>query len=198
MSEKAIDLGLTPLEVAASTPAGERILAAASRLFYERGIGATGVDLIALESDVTKRTLYQRFGSKENLVARYLNARAHAWQREVLAHLDGREPLAAIVALYDLAESWSDAGRGCAFVNAWGEVGETSQAVAEVVRAEKGWMRALFDTLAGSAQVGAVLHALYEGAQVNASIERSDEPFRAASAASKTWLAQGLSGDDAR
>lgn len=197
MSEKGIELELRPLEVAASTPAGERILAVASRLFYERGIGATGVDLIALESDVTKRTLYQRFGSKENLVAQYLTARAHAWQREVLAHLDGREPLDAIVALYTLAESWSDAGRGCAFVNAWGEIGETAQPVAGVVRAEKRWMRTLFDTLAGSSQVGAVLHALYEGAQVNASIERSDEPFREASAASKAWLVHGFSGRDA-
>ncbi|NEE13916.1 helix-turn-helix transcriptional regulator, partial [Streptomyces sp. SID7499] len=47
------------------TPAARRALAAAGRLFYDRGIHAVGVDLIAAEAGVTKKTLYDRFGSKE-------------------------------------------------------------------------------------------------------------------------------------
>lgn len=46
------------------TPGARRALAAASRLFYERGIHAVGVDLIAAEAGVTKKTLYDRFGSR--------------------------------------------------------------------------------------------------------------------------------------
>ena len=50
------------------TRAARRVLEAAERLFYERGIHAVGVDLIAAEARVTKKTLYDRFGSKERIV----------------------------------------------------------------------------------------------------------------------------------
>src|SRR5262245_49315947 len=50
----------------------ERILAAADRLFYARGIRAVGVDLVAREANVSKRTLYAYFPSKDDLIAAYL------------------------------------------------------------------------------------------------------------------------------
>ncbi|GAB3951788.1 hypothetical protein GCM10028832_05700 [Streptomyces sparsus] len=46
----------------AREPPGRRILAAAEQLFYDRGITAVGVDLIAEQSGVTKRTLCNQFG----------------------------------------------------------------------------------------------------------------------------------------
>lgn len=46
------------------TPAARRVLDTAARLFYDRGIHAVGVDLIAAEAGVTKKTLYDRFGSR--------------------------------------------------------------------------------------------------------------------------------------
>ena len=53
----------------------ERILAAASKLFYGQGIRNVGMDLIAEKAGVTKRTLYYHFRSKDDLVAAYLDAR---------------------------------------------------------------------------------------------------------------------------
>jgi AcrR family transcriptional regulator len=53
----------------------ERILAAASKLFYSQGIRSVGMDLIAEKAGVTKRTLYYHFRSKDDLVAAYLDAR---------------------------------------------------------------------------------------------------------------------------
>jgi len=50
----------------------ERIERAATRLFYRNGIHATGVEQIAREANVSKRTLYQHFTSKNDLVANYL------------------------------------------------------------------------------------------------------------------------------
>lgn len=55
---------LAPVDPVQTTAVGQRILDAASTLFYERGITATGVDLIVEQAGTTKRTLYQRFGSK--------------------------------------------------------------------------------------------------------------------------------------
>ena len=45
----------------------ERILAAADKLFYAQGIRAVGVDAVAAQADVSKRTLYAYFRSKDDL-----------------------------------------------------------------------------------------------------------------------------------
>src|SRR5256885_16321234 len=55
--------------------AHDALLAATSELTYERGITGTGVEAIAARAGVTKRTLYQHFGSKDRLVAEALNDR---------------------------------------------------------------------------------------------------------------------------
>lgn len=52
-----------------------RILDAASRLFYAEGIRAVSVDAVAEKAGVTKRTLYYHFESKDLLVAAYLESR---------------------------------------------------------------------------------------------------------------------------
>lgn len=69
------------------TAGARRILEVASELFYFRGIHAVGVDTIAAESGVTKRTLYDRFGSKDTLVATYLQARDQRWRQLVTDRL---------------------------------------------------------------------------------------------------------------
>ena len=156
------------------TPAGERIHDVAARLFYERGIRATGVDLVADEAGTTKKTLYDRFGSKDGLVAFYLGRRRLRWQRFVLDRLDGVAPgLPRILAMYDALEEWlADASRGCGFVNAHAEIAGTDHPGLAVVHAEKAWARALyveFSRDAGVADpeiVGTGLFLLHEGAVV--------------------------------
>ena len=156
----------------AMTEAGTRLLDAASDLFYRRGVRAVGVDLIAETAGTTKKTLYDRFGSKDALVALYLLRRAHRWRDHLLACLDAagdgdgdRERV--VLAVFDALETWMGAQRrGCAFVNAYAELGDGEHPAVPVIRAEKAWMRTLFDTLAGDRAVGAHLHLLYEGTLV--------------------------------
>ncbi|MFD0541572.1 TetR/AcrR family transcriptional regulator [Actinomadura luteofluorescens] len=62
------------------TPAARRVLQTASELFYERGIGSVGMELIAAEAGVTKKTVYDRFGSKDALILAYLRARDERWR----------------------------------------------------------------------------------------------------------------------
>ena len=166
-----------------TTPAGARLLDTASRLFYERGIRGVGVELIAEEAGTTKKTLYDRFGSKDGLVVLYLRRRAAHWQQRALAHLAGHpEPgPGRILSVFDALEDWLDRQeRGCAFVNAYAEVGGTDHPALPLIRAEKAWMRELFTGLAeeagydGSARLGAQLHLLYEGAVV--ALTAGDEP----------------------
>jgi AcrR family transcriptional regulator len=52
--------------------ARERILGAAQQMFREQGINNTGMDLLCAAAQVSKRTAYQHFGSKDELIAEYL------------------------------------------------------------------------------------------------------------------------------
>jgi AcrR family transcriptional regulator len=128
------------LPLPAMTEAGTRLLDAASDLFYLRGVRAVGVDLIAETAGTTKKTLYDRFGRH-------------------------RERMVLLV--FDALQSWMGTQRrGCAFVNAYAELGDSGHPAVPVIRAEKAWMRTLFDALTGDPDVGAHVHLIYEGTLV--------------------------------
>ena len=155
-----------PFDDPALTPAGERLLDAASELFYRRGIRAVGVDLVAETAGTTKKTLYDRFGSKDELVALYLRRRARRWQAFLFPYVQASGP-DGVLAVFDALASWlREQERGCAFVNAYAEVGGTGHPAESVIRAEKDWMRQVFVALACDTSLGAELHLLYEGAMV--------------------------------
>lgn len=128
------------------TPAARRILDTAAVLFYEQGITAVGVDLLAQRSGVTKRTLYDRFGSKQQLVAAYLVERDRRWRSLVQQlHDDATDPVARVLAPFDALATWLQwAERGCAFVNALAELPEPEHPGRRVVLAEKQWLLELF------------------------------------------------------
>ena len=156
------------------TPAGHRLLDAASDLFYRRGIHAVGVDLIADTAGTTKKTLYDRFGSKDVLVALYLQRRAQRWQAFVLDYLDRHAPELGsrrVLAVFDALEAWMDEyDRGCSFVNAHAEITDANHPAMPVIRAEKGWVRDLYVRLLDEAglpgSLGGQLMLLHEGATV--------------------------------
>ena len=160
----------------AMTEAGTRLLDAASDLFYLRGVRAVGVDLIAETAGTTKKTLYDRFGSKDALVALYLLRRAHRWRATPAGptrrcrghrhrgHGDSHRRERVVLLVFDALQTWmGPQRRGCAFVNAYAELGDSEHPAAAIIRAEKAWMRTLFDTLTGDPDLGAHLHLLYEG-----------------------------------
>jgi AcrR family transcriptional regulator len=104
-------------------PMTERILQAADRLFYQKGIRAVGVDTIAAEAGISKRSLYDTFPSKDALVAAYLKERIRP-----LPVSD--DPAAAqVLKLFDQLQTRFEAGdfRGCPFVNAVTELAQDCQ-----------------------------------------------------------------------
>lgn len=181
------------------TPAGERVLSAASELFYARGIRAVGVDLIAEAAGTTKKTLYDRFGSKDALVAAYLERRMRRWQEFVLDHLarHTREPgVDRVLGVLDALAAWMAAhDRGCAFVNAYAEVGGTDHPGLRVIRAEKRWVRDLYVRLCDEADVvdaewtAGALHVVHEGAIVAATAGGQDDAMVLARAVGECILA---------
>src|SRR6202011_4744042 len=103
----------------------ERILETADRLFYLRGIRAVGVDTIAAEIGISKRTLYNHFPSKDALIKAYLER----WF--VQARPSDKSPVEQILATFDSLERRFSAKdfRGCPFVNAVAELGRKDRAI---------------------------------------------------------------------
>ena len=57
----------------------ERILETAYKLFYAQGYNVTGINQILEESGVAKASLYQHFGSKEDLGIEYIKQVREDW-----------------------------------------------------------------------------------------------------------------------
>ncbi|MDB5401397.1 MAG: transcriptional regulatory protein [Rhodopila sp.] len=107
----------------------DRIMAAADRLFYQKGIRAVGVDAVAAEAGISKRSLYDTFPSKDALVAAYLRQRI----QPLLA--SDQAPAAQVLDLFDQLQTRFAKGdfRGCPFVNAVTELAddcETARGIA--------------------------------------------------------------------
>ena len=67
----------------AMTTEDTRIAALAAEQFQEHGITATGVEALSRAAGISKRTLYQRFGSKEGLIVAAYEALDAAGLRNV-------------------------------------------------------------------------------------------------------------------
>lgn len=158
------------------TPGARRVMAAAARLFYERGIHAVGVDLIAAEAGVTKKTLYDRFGSKERIVVEYLAERDERWRAFVGEFLDaaGPDPRARVLAVFDATTAWAGehSSKGCAMVNAHAEISDPAHPAYPIIVGQKRWMLDLFTELSAkiggdrAGHLGRTLLLLHEGALV--------------------------------
>ncbi|MGP3998763.1 TetR/AcrR family transcriptional regulator [Streptomyces sp. 8N706] len=181
------------------TPAALRVLEAAARLFYERGIHAVGVDLIAAEAGVTKKTLYDRFGSKEQIVVEYLADRDERWRAFLAQRLDAAEPAPAarVLAVFDASRTWSaeNGSKGCSMVNAHAEISEPSHPAYSVITGQKQWMLDLFTHLAGdiapdgAVHLGRTLMLLHEGALVAHGLNIFADPITHAREQAKALLA---------
>lgn len=104
----------------------ERIVEAASALFYGEGIRAVSVDAVAEKAGLTKRTLYYHFASKDELIAAYLEVREQPNLARFRGWYDAADGSAAEktrAVLTNLARTarhpkW----KGCAFLRTSGEL----------------------------------------------------------------------------
>lgn len=184
----------------AKASARERLLAAASELFYAEGVRTVGIDRVIERAGVAKASLYNTFGSKEKLVKAYLDGRHRdtlaGLRRAIDRHNDPRQRLLAV---FDAqAELFADPGfRGCAFVTASAEApdGGVIQRAADDFRAE---IRNMFTELAGQAGapdaplLGRQLQLLYDGAGLSAQLDRDPQAAAAARAAAEALLDAAL------
>jgi AcrR family transcriptional regulator len=168
----------------------ERILAAADKLFYTKGIRAVGVDAVAAEAGVSKRTLYNHYPSKDALIAAYLQAR---FKHIAPSDAPAREQI--LGAFARLERILADGSfRGCPYVNAVIEIGDPRNAAARIALQFKEqrrlWFRALLERLGvGDPDLLATqLQLLSEGALAAALVRGDPALARSARAAAEVLL----------
>jgi len=155
-------------------PPRERLVRAASRLFYYEGVRAVGVERLIAEAGVTKATFYRHFASKDDLVLAYLQTK-DAFYRAVAEPLAaGHPPTEAIDLIFEaIAEHARERGfRGSPFMNAAAEYPDATHQVRRLVASHRDWLRALFQGLltrlghADPESAAGALLMLYDGAMV--------------------------------
>ncbi|KAA9165882.1 TetR/AcrR family transcriptional regulator [Amycolatopsis acidicola] len=171
-----------------------RLLDAAEELFYARGIQTVGMDDIRAASGVSLKRLYQVFPAKDQLVDAYLERRDARWRARLAEYVEQYEgPRRRVLAVFDWLESWfAEPGfRGCAWINAYGELGAVSKAVVRQTRRHKDAFREYVAGLADAAdrpELAGPLFLLAEGAMVTAGISGDTGPARQAKAAAVALL----------
>ncbi|MGW5020333.1 TetR/AcrR family transcriptional regulator [Streptomyces cacaoi] len=174
-----------------------RVLDAADALFYAHGIQSVGMDRIRDVSGVPLKQIYRCFPSKGALIEAYLRRRDE-WARtelekRVAAQVGSTE---RVLAVFDWLYDWFDdpGFRGCAFLNAYGELGAKSPGVARVVREHKAVVRGYLGRLAdetgasGADRLADQLAVLVDGAMSAAAVTGTPAPARQARAAAETLI----------
>ena len=185
---------------AAKPSARERLLAAANELFYTEGVHTVGIDRVIEQAGVAKASLYNTFGSKDELVHAYLEGRHAAMVARItkaVARYDN--PRDRLLGVFDAqGELFAEPGfRGCAFASASAE--SPGDLVAQAADAYRGFVRGLLTDLARDAGVpdperlGRQLHLLYDGASQSARMDHDPSAATAARAAAETLLDKALS-----
>ncbi|MEU2791820.1 TetR/AcrR family transcriptional regulator [Streptomyces sp. NPDC007100] len=183
-----------------------RVLEAAEELYYQYGVHAVRMTQVRDRAEVSLARLYKLYPSKHHLVAAYLQAHGRRLRTQLAASVEETAPppagsQARLLAAFDcMRETAGRPGfRGCAFVNAWAELGangrENHPLVAEAVQEHKTLLRDYLTELAGdyadARGVGEQIHILIEGAMVTSSLLGADAARTARDIASAVLTAAG-------
>ncbi|MEJ7635861.1 TetR family transcriptional regulator [Aeromicrobium sp.] len=189
------------------TPTAIRILETAEGLFYAHGLRAVGVERIADEAGTTKKTIYDRFGSKDGLITAYLRQRCDRWHSHATSYVEEHEPepsRARVLAVLDALDSWMAVNRrGCGFVNAYAELAGTGHNGLSIIAEEKIWTRDYYIGLLTELGVpdpgprGRELALVHEGAIVQLTAGAQPEAMADARELMRRLIDDGVAAEEA-
>ena len=186
-------------KTAAVPSARERLLAAANELFYAEGVHTVGIDRVIERAGVAKASLYNTFGSKDELVKAYLEGRHERIATRITRYIERYDgPRERLLGVFEAqGELFAEPGyRGCAFVSASAE--SPGQGVSHAADEYRGWVRGLLTGLARDAgapdpeALGRQLHMIYDGASLSARMDRDPSAAVTARAAAGALLDAAL------
>jgi AcrR family transcriptional regulator len=171
-------------------------------LFYGNGFHATGMDLVAAETGVSKTSIYKHFRSKEELILAVLKLRDEDFRTWLYGRLEARAdtPRGRLEALFDVLEEWFEQPgfQGCMFIKASAEYQSPEDPINRQSAEHKRLLQEHFAGLAAAAgaqdpdALARQLMLLKEGAIVLAALTHSSAPARDARAAAAALINQAI------
>ncbi len=159
-------------------------------LFYRNGFHATGMDLVAKETGVSKTSIYKHFRTKEELILAVLRLRDENFRNWFFRRMEdlADTPRGQLLAMFDALEEWftQDGFQGCMFIKASAEFQDRNHAINQQAMAHKNLLTDHFRKLAelgGYPDPDALarqLLILKEGAIVIAAMSHTNTPARQA------------------
>ena len=166
---------------------------AVTRLFYEQGFQATGVNQIIEESAVAKASLYEHFPSKDDILRAYLEDATARWRTNFEAFCkDKTAGEKTLLALFEHRKSIAIKGgfRGCTFIRVAYELPNLDEKSLDIIRRHKAFVKDMIKQhialLPGNRSareaedLAEMIIWLYEGSGVQSVLERSAHPIDSA------------------
>lgn len=180
--------------------ARDRIVETAERLFYSEGVRAVGIDRIIAEAEVAKMTLYNHFGSKDELILDVLKYREQKFGEMFARWIERHEKkgLDRLEAFFAALKDWfkSSDFRGCAFINATVELADARHQATRFAAEHKHRFYDLLSEIIADSQgpkataATPAIALLVEGAIVTAVMEQTADPADLAQDAALTLIAK--------
>jgi AcrR family transcriptional regulator len=180
----------------------QQLVDTAIDLFSAHGFHGVGIDRIAEEANVSKKTMYQHFRSKEELILAALRHHDGLFRNHFMKAVEARggTPYERLLAIFDVAREWFTDNRfyGCMFINAVGEYSQPGTPIRQVCREFKRLMRSYIEKLAeaaglhDAAGVAAELAILLEGSIVTAQVSGTPDCAMTAKRAAKVLIDNAL------
>ncbi|MFL0358958.1 TetR/AcrR family transcriptional regulator [Curtobacterium flaccumfaciens] len=154
----------------------DRLIEAATELFYAEGLRAVSVDRVIERAGTTKVTFYRHFKSKDDLVVAHLERRAQQERDGIgaaIEHAGGDSDRTFELIAGALGSMACEPGfRGCPFINAAAEYPDPTSAVRQTVDRHRAWCKETYEQiiaplgLPDPAGIAADLMLLRDGAMV--------------------------------
>ncbi|UWQ62096.1 TetR/AcrR family transcriptional regulator [Leisingera caerulea] len=180
----------------------DELIRRALDLFYGNGFHATGMDLVAAETGVSKTSIYKHFRSKEELILAVLRLRDEDFRSWLYGRLEARAdtPRGQLEALFDVLEEWfgQPGFQGCMFIKASAEYQSPEDPINVQSAEHKRLLQEHFARLAAEAgarepvTLARQLMVLKEGAIVLAALTHGSAPARDARTAAAALIEQAI------
>ncbi len=176
----------------------QELIDTAIRLFAQHGYHGTGIDRIAEEANVTKKTMYHHFRSKEELILAALKHHDGLFRNFFMKSVGqvSDSPYERLLGIFDVAHAWFSDNEfyGCMFINAIGEYSQRDTAIRKACQDFKAQMVEFVQELAQTAnirnpaQLAQALALLLEGSIVTAQVAGLPDSAQTARTAAKTLI----------
>ena len=180
----------------------QKLIETAIGLFSRQGFHGTGIDLIAEQANVSKKTMYHHFRSKEELIVAALRHHDGLFRNQFMRSVEraAATPYDRLLAIFDVAHDWFSQHDffGCIFINAIGEYSGRNPAIQKACKEYKRQMRAYVEELARALDVdepeelASEITLLLEGSIVSSQVSCSPGSANTARRAAKTLLDEAL------